>query len=73
MNLLPLDDEVVEYFLNYPVMDVMPNLITMLSIQEHQFNDVQLQICAYHPLYSNQVPQSLCSESASIVFQCLQE
>ena len=37
------DLEVFETFLNHPPLEVMPNLITMLNIQQHQFEDLELQ------------------------------
>ena len=56
LQLLPLDDEVVECFLNHPAMNVMPNPITMQTIQEHQFNDVRLQLRAHDPRFTHQFP-----------------
>ena len=37
------DPEVVESFLNHPPLEVMPNPITILNIQQHQFEDLELQ------------------------------
>ena len=37
------DPEVIESFLNHPPLEAMPNPITILNIQQHQFEDLELQ------------------------------
>ncbi|MHA7811731.1 MAG: integrase zinc binding domain-containing protein, partial [Marinobacter adhaerens] len=39
-----IDPELTESFLNYPPLDQMPNPITILNIQQHQFQDVGLNV-----------------------------
>mmetsp|Transcript_27581 Transcript_27581/g.40549 ORF Transcript_27581/g.40549 Transcript_27581/m.40549 type:complete len:847 (+) Transcript_27581:174-2714(+) len=55
-ELLPMDEETVECFLNHPDPLVFPNPITMQIIQQHQFDDVHLQLRAHHQLYNHQFP-----------------
>ena len=50
------DAEKFECFLNHPPLQMMPNPITMLNIQQHQFEDVELNNYRNNPALSWKYP-----------------
>ena len=47
-QLLPHDEEIVKCFLNHPPLQELPNPITILNIQNHQFEDDKLNQLQRH-------------------------
>lgn len=50
------DDELLESYLNHPALEAMPNPITILNIQQHQFEDQRLDALARDPVLGLKFP-----------------